>query len=285
MAITNRTSIHTRLAQGKGMIGVYNNLAGTSLTAAAQGSGNVTITISPITGSSHPSTYYGWVLPAGLSTNLNMIANFISTNSADRSGWLAHLYKLGTLDMTIAAPTDGFTAEAGVTFPVLRTKFGTASQPVTLLPIINIVTATATAACVFTPKTTAGGAGYTDQDGNSTVGAKTWTAPGAVTAQNGSYFIRLNDGDLGLRTLTQLSVSTASTTGTAQVVWGAEIIGMMSQGTFVGLDDAVTCGIRAADLAPAVATSGTVTSILVWLGVGAVGTTAPFHAVVGALNS
>ena len=283
MAITTRASIQTNLAKGLGYIRTAFGPGTGTLTAAAHASGGVSLSMAGTLGTTMPNTIVGYPLPAGLSSNLPLVADFGSLTSGTRSGWIARIYLMGTLDMTIAAPTDGFTPDAA-TFPVLRTKMGAASQPVTLIPMVQINTATTVAACIFTPKTTANGNGYTNQDGTGVVGAKTWTAPSATTAVSGLYFFKVNEGDSGVQSIIELSVSTASGAGTAQNIWGVEILSVLNSGPNCAIDDAVTSGLRMVDLAPAVATSGTVTSHLVWLGVGAAGSTVQQNALVGVLN-
>jgi hypothetical protein len=196
--------------------------------------------------------------------------------------FLAWVYTIGTLNL--AATGDQFTHDAA-TFPLLRTEFGEASKAITLLPAIYITTATTVTAAVFSMKTNAGGTGYTDQDGNTTVANVLMTLPAAATAVQSSYLFRLNSGDSGVRDINQIDVDTAASAGAA-TIFGVEIIADIcnypGQG---GLSNVLVNGLRLSELKPAVATSGTATAVLalVALGTGTSGAGSN-PVIVGALN-
>jgi hypothetical protein len=197
-------------------------------------------------------------LPPALSNEL-----FLTLTTASLSilmgAWLVRYYLIGTLNLT--ATGDQFTHDAA-TFPVLRKKYGEASKPVTLMPVVYLTTALTTTAAIFKMKTDADGAGYVDQDGNNTVGTKDFTFPSATTNVNSTYCMLPNNGDFGVQDITQIDVGTASATGAANI-YGVEFLAPI-EGALAraNLNDAAFSGLQMVDIAPAVATSGTVTSYL-----------------------
>jgi hypothetical protein len=105
-----------------------------------------------------------------------------------------------------------------------------------------------------------------DQDGNNTVGTKDFTFPSATTNVNSTYLMMPNSDDFGVQDITQIDVGTASSTGAANI-YGVEFLAPV-EGVIAkaNLNDTVFGGLQMVDIAPAVATSGTVTSYLGILG-------------------
>ena len=261
MAITGRSVAMQTLAAGKGLITTTRSTAGVSVTAATTSCNNMTCQMrgNEMT-TTVPSSFDSFPSPAGMSSTALLFSNAgVSTNGAGGQ-YYRWFYKLGTLNL--AATGDQFTHDTA-TFPVLRTIFGQASQPVPLFPIVQLTTATATTAPVFRMRTAGGAAGYVNQDGSSVVGTRTMTLPGAVTASSSTYFMRLELGDTWVQDVTNIEVTTAGSAGAA-TVWGLEILSSPHvNGIYeVSAHDALFGGIGMNDLSPAVATSGTATALL-----------------------
>lgn len=260
MAINTKLDPFLNKAAGRGFEMVALTTTGGSTTAAAATSGNFTIRLNVnAIGSTTPSTLQSIPMPPSLGTNLfHKMTNLVSTSA--RSGYLANLYKIGTLNL--AATGDQFTHDSA-TFPLLRTVYGQSSQPISLIPIIYVTTATATTAPVIRMRTAAGAAGYVDQDGNSIVGTRTITFPAAATAVESGFIFRLESGDSGVRDISNIEVTTAGTAGAA-TIYGMEIIAPTwtpISGTGSTMDS-MFGGLSVGDMYPAVATSGTATSLL-----------------------
>jgi hypothetical protein len=276
MAITTRTDIFTKMGSGKGLVATWIGLIpsqGGTLQNAAAGFFNGNLSCNAI-GTTYPTTLVGFPLPAGLPNELYTIGA-ASSASGGAGQYLAYFYEIGTVNL--AATGDQFTHHAA-TFPMLRTQYGEASKPITLLPMIYITTATATTAPIMTLKTAAGGAGYVDPDGNNVVGVRTLTLPAAATLAQSSYFFRLEDGDSGIRDITQIDVGTAGSAGAA-TVYGVELL--MPLGTPLAArmvqTDAAFGGLGLNNLKPAVATSGTATAILGYVTIRTGGNASTMH--------
>jgi hypothetical protein len=224
-------------------------------------SGHVTAEFTLGPGSTYPGTLVGIDLPGAPGTLPNELFMSFATSSMSISmgAWLVRYYLIGTLNLT--ATGDQFTHDAAV-FPVLRTKYGEASKPVTLLPLVYVTTALTTTAADFILKTNAGGAGYVDQDGNNVVGTKTFTFPSSTTAIQSTFLALTNDATFGVQDITQIDIGTAAATGACNI-YGVELIAPL--GTTVNRanpNDTVFNGIQMGNLQQAEATSGTVTSYL-----------------------
>lgn len=258
MAIQTHQDILKNMALGRcGVIDIKTLATGT-ITAANSTSGLVTSQmISNSIGSTYPGTIVGF--PLGNFNSSYWVRMVTRTNTATRGGWLANFYKIGTL--VITATGDQFTHDAA-TFPILKTSLGQASQPLTLIPIVRVTTALTTTAAAFRLQTSGGAAGYTDQDGDSTVGTVTFTFPSATTAVNSCFTLRLESGDSGIRDISQIRIDTAASAGAADI-WGVELIApVLSQ--FATSEETVSDQIYGGlSLWPAhlgVATSGSVTA-------------------------
>lgn len=254
-AFTTRAGIHTRRGKGLGMF----------LPALTTSAGIIT---SPNAGCGYFGSCLGYnsigsgtpslTFPPSPGSPMNLAFAGLGNNGA-RAVVLCRVYKIGTLNL--AATGNQFTHDSA-TFPLLRTEFGEASKPISLLPMLTLTTALTTTAAVLRLRNNTGpAAGYTDQDGNSVTGTTDFTYPSTTTAVGSSYFPILENGDSGVRDISNIDVTTAAATGAADV-WGVELIAPLPVTVANGLvfADGVMSSLLACDLAPAVATSGTVTS-------------------------
>lgn len=283
MAVATIAEIQQRFAQGKGFfIPAFSATPGAA-TAATATSGQITaqIIVNNI-GTTLPGTRVGFPIPPSPGSPLMLTEAGMSRNAAGEL-FLVYLYRMGSVNL--AATGDQFTADSA-TFPILRTEFGESSKAITLTPMIYIDDAGTVTAPVFSLKTNAGGAGYVDQDGNSTVAARTMTMPSATANVQSGYIFRLNDGDSGVQSISQVDVDTASGSAATGVIFGIEFLADISHilvGTSVA--NVMVNGLAFGDLKPGVATSGTATATLAILALGSTGATAAVAALAGVLNS
>ena len=153
-----------------------------------------------------------------------------------------------------------------------------------MLPIIQLTTATATTAPSFQLKTTAGGAGYVNQDSSSIIGTKTFTFPAATTVNGSTYLLKLEENDSCIEDITQISVTAKGTTGAA-TLWGVELLAPAQLVTgYNSVCDTLVGGVRMNSLAPAVASTGSVTSRLGVINFGGTTATAINGSVYAVLN-
>lgn len=283
-AYSNRNDLMVKFAQGKGYL--YQTITtSTAGTAAAANSGNFTAqTMFNSIGSTVPGTLVGFPTPPALASNLSILMSMFNADANSLRGlYLAYFYKIGTIVLTSTG--DQFTHDAA-TFPILRTQFGAASQPLTLLPLIYVTTASSVTAPAFQLQTNAGAAGYTNQDGTTVIGAKTFTFPAAATTTTSGYFLRLEDGDSGVRDISQTKITTASSTGAA-TIYGIELIAPMGllHLSMTSVYDGAFSGIGLQDLAPGVATSGTASVMLGLIAMSTTGTITGSFTLAGVLNN
>lgn len=266
MPISTLNSVLNNKGLGKGItIPVISANSSTSTNANAN-SGFTPFTISfNNIGTTLPSTRASFPLPPNLPSDL--FVNLFQANHQNitfRTTYLAWFYLIGTVDLANAAavPYDGFTHDAAWSGTLRRTVLGVADTPITMFPVMQITTATATTAPAFILKTTAGAAGYVNQDNSNVIGTKTFTCPAAATAIGSTYLLKLEADDSGIEDLTQISVTTKGTTGAA-TIWGVELLApaQMASG-YNAVSDTLVGGIRMNSLKPAVASTGTVTSRL-----------------------
>lgn len=269
MAFATRNDLYQNIAKGLGVNGVYHFVSNgsgqtavstTVTTGVGQGHVNSTIMAQTI-GTTFPGTLQKLVLPGVDRTErLNFMGLAGSGSGGQRGAYLGYLYELGTLNL--AATGNQFTHHSA-TFPVLRTVFGVASQAISLIPFLQVTTATTTTAPVVRLRTATDTAGYNDQDGNATIGVKTLTFPNAATELNTCLTFRLEAEDNGVRDITQIRVDTAAAAGAAKV-WGFEPLVPLPRfaSSYPYYIDAITYGLLMPDLKPAVATSGTANAIL-----------------------
>jgi hypothetical protein len=212
-------------------------------------------------GTTYPGTLVSFPLPVA---QMFLTSYGFGGNQAAISGWLARFYQMGTIDFT--ATGDRFTADAAVTYPLTRTIYGVAGQAISLYPVIYITTATTGTAPQFQLNTAAAGAGYVDQDGNSTVGTKTFTFPSATTAIQSTYLLRLEEGDGGVQSISAVQCTVKGTAGVG-TIYGVELLcpcSNLNSGS-VSFYDAVYGALNMVDLNPAVPTAGTLTTFLGFL--------------------
>lgn len=265
MAIANRTDILSRLMTGKSFRRKIVTGSAAATTAAVFASGGLTTKFHfNAIGSTLPTTTVGIPLAPGPVAEA-LLAHLHVAVTSGLSIALVRLYELGTLNL--AATGNQFTPAAGITFPLLRTVFGAASQPISLVPMLYITTATTTTAAVVRLQTATGTAGYVNQAGTSVIGTVTWTAPAAATAVQSGFMLPLNDGDVGVRSISQIRVDTAAAAGAARV-YGVEILAGLGTvaSQFSSIYDFIFGQFAPVNLNPAVATAGTVTSHLAVIG-------------------
>ena len=264
MPIATRDAIQRNLAKG---FGAFLPLLGGSRSAgtvATAGSGfwNIAFCWNSV-GTTLYSTLVGYPTPPATAQSQFVLEHFDGNGVASGSMEIgfAWLYTIGTVNL--AATGDNLVHNAA-TFPVVRTQLGVAAQPLTLVPVVLITTATATTAPVFRLQTNAGAAGYVNQSGSSVVGAKTMTMPAAATVAGSGYLLRLEDGDTGVQDITNVEVTTAGSAGAA-TIFGMEVVGASHFfGTMgPGYSNALFGGLKLNDMRSAVATAGTVTAYLV----------------------
>ena len=252
------------MAAGKGFCVIGSTTSGLSTTTTSNvGDGyHVCQLLANRIGSTLPATLQSFMLPPITSSQELRLALFALANSVGNnfSGFLARVYKIGTQVLTSTG--DQFTHDSA-TFPITQKKWGIASQPLVLLPMLVVTTATTTTAAVLTMKTAAGGAGYKNQDGSSIVGATSLTFPATATALGTSFILPVNNGDSGVTDIIAIQTVTAASAGAASV-WGvAPLCSFSNLGVELNAQDSLFSGISMVDLAPGVATSGTATSALV----------------------
>lgn len=271
MAINSRAEKTQNEAGGEGFSApIITVSASSNTTAASQNSGNFSLSIRPnAIGTTLPNTIESLRLPPS-PTNDFLVSTLVGGSTTVQVSWLAWIYEIGT--QVVTATGNQFTHHAA-TFPLLRTVMGVANQPIALLPMYQVTTATTVAAAVLTIKTVANTAGYTDQDGNATVGSRTFTMPSTATTINSCFMPRLEDGDSGVRDINAIQTNTNATAGAVRV-WGVELLMPASPMGVVSTaygSDGFYGGIKSANLRPAVATSGTANAKLVILSTNATG--------------
>lgn len=264
MAISSRATIMQNLAAGKGVVIPAISVAGVALTTAQNAADGFHISQfqSNSIGSTLPGTIVGFQLPPAPSTTFPLLWASSGSSVGNNGGvWIGCIYKFGTQVLTSTG--DQFTHDAA-TFPVTRTVLGAATTAVPLIPFIRVTTATTTTAPVLTLKTAAGGAGYKNQAASSIVGTRTLTFGAAATAARTQYLFPLESNDNAVTDITAVQTNTAAVAGAADL-WGLEPICPLPQHNSIlgSMQDTIFSGVHAADLAPAVATSGTATSYLV----------------------
>lgn len=175
---------------------------------------------------------------------------------------IAIAYNIGTLDLT-SSTGNRLTHSAG-TFPVTRTRMGSASQPVVFdFVMVQVTTTLATAAPVLTM------ASYVNQAGATISGTKTMTFPSVTTAFQSCFILEVEDGDSGVQDVTSVTLTSAASAGAA-TLWGIEIIDVINEVSITtnANRDTVRNGIACDYINPGAATSGTIASSLVLLTLG-----------------
>ena len=263
MTIATRNEVMQNLMAGKGQFLFGKTAIPATTTAGNAAAGHFTMKLLfNALGTTEPGTLVGFPLLAPSDT-LALVMHAEGGNATSRFHGFAWAYEIG--DLVLSATNDQFTHHAA-TFPLLRTEYGAASQPISLIPMIYQTTAQTGTAAKFRLRTTAGGAGYTDQDGNSVIGTKITILPSATTTAQSGFVPLLEDADSGIRDIIQIEVSTSGSAGAAKV-FGLELIAPAPSivGQYATLYDALYGGFGLQDIKPAVATSGTVNARLVLL--------------------
>lgn len=259
MPISTLDDIITNIAAGKFTIAMGTSVTTSTVTAATTNSGSQTLVIAPISiGSTWPTSMASYQTAPALSGDYHHLSMVYSANASTRGGGLARFYRVGTLNL--AGTGNQFTHDAA-TFPLTRTIFGAATQPIALIPVIMLTAPTTVTAPQFQLQTSGGAAGYVNQDGTSVIGTKNFTLP--VANVGSAFFLRMNDGDYACRDITQINVSVAATAGAADV-YLMELLADGIAGQHVGslYDNVVDGGLRLCRINPAAATSGTASSFL-----------------------
>ena len=274
MPITTRDQLQQEFAAGRGYLFPGKFAASSSPTAAGNSSNNLTV---PMTFNNIGTTLPGTLqdLPRPASPPRDWLAQLATAclNAGTRGIRLVWLYKFGTVNL--AAIGNQFTHDAA-TFPILRTRWGAASQPITLTPLLYITTATTSSAPAFVLEASGGGTGYVDQDGNNIDGTVTFTCPAAATAVQSCYALRLESGDCGVRDVVQMNITTAGAAGAADV-WGMELIGSMGNALYnSAMIDLFFGGFGPVFLTPGLATAGTAVVKLGMLHNNSAGSLSPF---------
>jgi hypothetical protein len=262
VTIATRAQIISNLAQGLGVYQPFIPNAPSGGTSAAFNSGGFTLNLGfNNIGTSLWGTLVSAPQPPSLPNSI--ITSLMGGCSLAQPTLFGWLYKIGTLNL--AATGNQLTHDAA-TFPILRTRFGAASTAIPLIPLVTITTLTATTAPIFQLKTNAGAAGYTNQDGSSVIGTKSFTFPSTGTTVNSTYIIRPEDGDSAVRDINQINVSAAGTAGAA-TVWGFEALACLQvpTGAYGCLHDTFFAGMLANHLEAGLATSGTAVASLVMI--------------------
>lgn len=272
MSATSRFDIFTNVGKGNGYFISTLLTGGNTTTAATSTSGLLTLRVHANSiGSSVPGTLGS--IPKPTLTPAELYSMYFSAvTTAGKGGFFCNFYKLGTLNL--AATGDQFTHDTA-TFPLLKTVYGQASQPISLIPIVLITTATATTAPAFRLRTAGGSAGYVDQDGNNVIGTKTFTMPSATTASQSTFVLRLEDGDSGVRDISAIEVTTAGTAGAA-TIYGMELLSPITMTTGIQITvDSMFAQFIMSDISTATATSGTATCVFGMVSGGSTGTLTP----------
>lgn len=258
--------IYKQQARGKSVLRIGTSASIPTTTAAGTTSGFFNLGFSGnAIGTTLPSTFGEFLIPAGISGDLVTLASLTSFSLSARSLAYLRIYKVGTVNLT--ATGNQFTHDTA-TFPLLRTEFGVANKAQALWPVIQLTTALTTTAAAFTFD-------YSDQDGNATTGTRTFIFPSATTTQSSAYFMPLEHGDWACRDISAVNVTTASATGAA-TIWLVEEIepSLAPFATALSADYFFGFGLKIPNQQPAVATTGTVTTsnVLSLLGANGAGT-------------
>lgn len=191
--------------------GVYLNMMGGAsgtTTSAVAASNNFTLQLlRNALGTTLPGgPYVGFPVQPGIRNNLRLMHMRSMGNRAIMYA-IANFINLGQIGFT--ATGSRFTHHSS-TAPYSKNQMGQPS-PVHGPLFLDFITATSVTAPIISSLT------YVDQDGNTQVGTKTWTAPAAATLLGSGFLLPLEDGSSGARDLTSVTVGTASTTGVANV--------------------------------------------------------------------
>lgn len=193
------------------------------------------------------STLIPPVEPTGASNERLVGYNIIAARASTFE--MVNLYKVGTLNL---ATTSGEFTHDAATFPILRTRMGQASQPISLTPLLYITTSTTVTPAQMTID-------YVDQDGNSETGTINFTLPAAASSAGALFRLPLEFGDSGARDITDIKITVAASAGAATVYLAEIHENLGTPGTFgAGYRNSVVNSPSIPLISPGVATSGSV---------------------------
>lgn len=272
MPITRIEDIEDRLNRGQGCTITQASIATGAGTAPIAATGLLGGVFFPeAIGSTLWSTIVKPKMPSG---NFRM-ASVQAGSTRGLTYMLARMHKMGTINL--AATGAQFTADAGV-FPVLRTEMGVADTPQTLVPAIQVTTATTVTAPILKMN-------YRNQDGNDITGTVQTTFPAAATALGTLMIPRMEVGDSGIQKINGIQVDTAATVGAA-TMYGIEPLDLIS--IFAANVPAAASFMRGYNPAPLeepTPTSGTLDSYIGLVALGSVAATTIRAVIRGASNA
>lgn len=283
MAITSRADIKKNMSNGSGFFTSLRPHSNASTTGANSSSGFLSINLFfNFLGTTAPNTLVGFQIPPSPSVSVFHTFSNCALNNG-RGTYLARLYNFGTVALN--ATGDKFTADASVTFPVTRTQLGASAQALGLIPILYVTTAITTTQPVITLKTVAGGTGYVNQDGNNVVGSRQMTLP--LAGVESAFIMRLEQDDSAVQKIAAVQVNTAASAGAARL-FGAELIAPIAENSsnVNFANDSAFLTPAMVDMAPASATSGTLTSYLAIIAINNTGSGGgPCQTIMGVFNN
>jgi hypothetical protein len=260
MAITDLQDIFgTQIAGDAYQMHIAGLATGTTDTAAATSNSVTMQMMLNSIGSTAWGTRVGIKGPAGITGRQSLLHH---TGVANRTGplVLARLYEFGTA--TFSSTVGNRLTHSAGTFPMLRTRFGHASQRLPLIPVMLVTTATATTAPQFTYT-------YNDQAGGSIGGSKVFTFPAAATRVGSMFQLPTEQNTSGVTDISAVTCTVAGTAGTV-TMFGMDIIDVVPSLTGVPFNqNAVVNPHNMATVEAWPATSGSVTSILCYVMAGA----------------
>jgi len=246
----NINQIIQNLAEYGGVYNIGTTVTSSNTTAANSTSGNISFQILPLVTGTFGSTQED-INFCGSEDQLNQSLEY--ANVGGTGGGIARIYEVGYCDFNLTGSR--FTRTAG-TLPLLRTVMGQSNAAVAYIPFIMLAAPIGTA-----PSFTVD---YVAADGTPTTGTLVTTLP--ASAVTGScFFLRLEDQGSAVQDITDIVVSSASSTSGTTYVYMMELLSHgqdIVQGASV-YDTLVGSGARFTVLQPATPTSGSIDSWVV----------------------
>lgn len=237
-------------ALGREIPFVLNGVASGGTTASTTAAGGMTLQmLSHGIGASLPGTRVGPLIPGGTFTGRDVrLALLRSQGTRIGSYALGNFVKLGTLNFT--ATGQRFTHHSS-TGPYSKKQMNQ-QQPIHGPLVIDFQQATSVTAPII------GSVKYVNQDGVTVTGTQTWTAPNIATVLGSGFLLPLDAPDSGIQDVIEINVTTASTTGQANV-YLLEHLDFCAQQTALleALSDSVFGGFSPTLVNPPTAASGT----------------------------